>query len=62
MTKLRQLYHSRGQSPWLDNLTCPYLRDGRLAGLVRDAREATITGFEDHDDVAPTIDVDGDVR
>ena len=34
MTKLRQLYDDHGQSPWLDNLTRPYLRDGTLARLV----------------------------
>jgi transaldolase len=36
MTKLRRLYHEHGQSPWLDNLTRPYLRDGTLARLVDD--------------------------
>jgi transaldolase len=34
MTKLQQLYDDHGQSPWLDNLTRPYLRDGTLARLV----------------------------
>jgi transaldolase len=34
MTRLRNLYDEQGQSPWLDNLTRPYLRDGTLAGLV----------------------------
>jgi transaldolase len=34
MTKLQRLYHEQGQSPWLDNLTRPYLRDGTLADLV----------------------------
>ena len=34
VTKLRRLYHEQGQSPWLDNLTRPYLRDGTLARLV----------------------------
>jgi len=34
MTKLQQLYDEQGQSPWLDNLTRPYLRDGTLARLV----------------------------
>jgi transaldolase len=34
MTKLQQLYQDHGQSPWLDNLTRPYLRDGTLARLV----------------------------
>jgi transaldolase len=36
MTKLQQLYREQGQSPWLDNLTRGYLRDGTLARLVRD--------------------------
>jgi transaldolase len=36
MTKLQQLYDDYGQSPWLDNLTRPYLRDGTLARLVAD--------------------------
>ena len=34
MTKLRRLYDEQGQSPWLDNLTRPYLRDGTLTRLV----------------------------
>lgn len=34
MNKLQRLYHEQGQSPWLDNLTRPYLRDGTLADLV----------------------------
>src|SRR5690606_30253925 len=36
MTRLHQLYEEQRQSPWLDNLTRPYLRDGTLAGFVRD--------------------------
>jgi transaldolase len=36
MTKLQRLYQDHGQSPWLDNLTRPYLRDGTLARLVAD--------------------------
>lgn len=36
MTKLHRLYHQQGQSPWLDNLTRPYLRDGSLARFVED--------------------------
>jgi transaldolase len=36
MTKLQRLYLEYGQSPWLDNLTRPYLRDGTLARLVED--------------------------
>jgi transaldolase len=34
MTSLRSLYDEQDQSPWLDNLTRPYLKDGTLAGLV----------------------------
>jgi transaldolase len=36
VTKLHRLYDEQGQSPWLDNLTRPYLRDGTLARLVAD--------------------------
>ena len=36
MSKLQRLYGEQGQSPWLDNLTRPYLRDGTLARLVAD--------------------------
>lgn len=36
MTRLQQLFDEFGQSPWLDNLTRPYLRDGTLANLVAD--------------------------
>ena len=36
MTKLQRLYAEQGQSPWLDNLTRGYLRDGTLARMVRD--------------------------
>jgi transaldolase len=36
MTKLQQLFTECGQSPWLDNLTRPYLRDGILARMVAD--------------------------
>jgi transaldolase len=36
MTKLRQLFAEQGQSPWLDNLTRPYLREGTLARMVAD--------------------------
>ena len=34
MTKLQHLYAEHGQSPWLDNLTRAYLRDGVLARMV----------------------------
>ena len=33
MTKLERLYTYQRQSPWLDNLTRPYLRDGTLAAF-----------------------------
>ena len=36
MTKLQRLYTEHGQSPWLDNLTRGYLRDGTLARFVGD--------------------------
>ena len=34
MTKLQRLYADYGQSPWLDNITRRYLRDGTLARMV----------------------------
>jgi len=36
MTKLERLYTECGQSPWLDNLTRGYLRDGTLARMIGD--------------------------
>ena len=36
MTKLQQLCDEFGQSPWLDNLTRAYLRDGTLARMAGD--------------------------
>jgi transaldolase len=36
MTKLHRLHADYGQSPWLDNLTRGYLRDGTLARMVAD--------------------------
>ncbi|BBY94598.1 transaldolase [Mycobacterium gallinarum] len=36
MTRLERLQTERGQSPWLDNLTRPYLHDGTLAAYVAD--------------------------
>jgi len=36
MTRLHQLHDLHGQSPWLDNLTRTYLRDGTLGRLVAD--------------------------
>ncbi|MEP6814579.1 MAG: transaldolase [Marmoricola sp.] len=34
MASLVRLYDEQGQSPWLDNLTRPSLRDGTMAGLI----------------------------
>jgi transaldolase len=36
MTAMERLYTEYGQSPWLDNLTRGYLRDGTLARMVAD--------------------------
>ena len=36
MTKLQSLFAEFGQSPWLDNLSRPYLQDGTLRRLVGD--------------------------
>ncbi len=36
MTRMQRLYDEQGQSPWLDNLTRTYLRDGTLARYVAD--------------------------
>jgi transaldolase len=36
MTKLHQLFHERGQSPWLDDLKRSYLEDGTLARMIAD--------------------------
>lgn len=36
MTKLTRLFTEHGQSPWLDNLTRAYLRDGTLARYIAD--------------------------
>jgi transaldolase len=36
MNRLQRLYTEQRQSPWLDNLTRPYLRDGTLADFVGD--------------------------
>jgi transaldolase len=36
MTRLERLYAEHGQSPWLDNLTRGYLRDGTLVRMVAD--------------------------
>jgi transaldolase len=34
MASLIRLYEEHGQSPWLDNLTRPSLRDGTMTGLI----------------------------
>jgi transaldolase len=34
MASLAQLYEAQGQSPWLDNLSRPSLRDGTIADLI----------------------------
>lgn len=36
MTRLQRLYGDHGQSPWLDNLTRPYLQNGTLTRLIDD--------------------------
>lgn len=36
MTKLQQLHTVQAQSPWLDNLTREYLRDGTLVRMIDD--------------------------
>ena len=36
MTKLHQLHTEQGQSPWLDNLTRVYVRDGTLSRFIAD--------------------------
>src|SRR5258706_1676357 len=36
MTKLERLFTEQGQSPWLDNLSRAYLRDGTLAWYIAD--------------------------
>jgi transaldolase len=36
MTRLQELFADQGQSPWLDNLTRRYLRDGTLTHFVAD--------------------------
>jgi transaldolase len=60
MTKLEHLYGHYGQSPWLDNLTRAYLRDGTLARMVADGIRGvtanptifarSITGSHDYDE------------
>jgi transaldolase len=60
MTKLEHLYGYCGQSPWLDNLTRAYLRDGTLTRMVADGIRGvtanptifarSITGSHDYDE------------
>lgn len=60
MTRLEQLFDKFGQSPWLDNLTRAYLRDGTLTRMAADGiRGVTanptifaraIQGSDDYDD------------
>jgi transaldolase len=39
MSTMERLYTQYGQSPWLDNLTRGYLRDGTLARMAAKAEE-----------------------
>ena len=65
MTKLQQLFVECGQSPWLDNLTRPYLHDGTLARMVSEGiRGVTanptifaraIQGSDEYDDQFRTL-------
>jgi transaldolase len=60
MTKLEHLRADYGQSPWLDNLTRTYLRDGTLARMVADGIQGvtanptifarSISGSHDYDE------------
>jgi len=69
MTKLQRLYADYGQSPWLDNLTRGYLRDGTLARMVANGiRGVTanptifakaIDASDDYDDEFSTLIVAG---
>jgi transaldolase len=65
MTRLQQLYAEQGQSPWLDNLTRGYLRDGTLHRMIgRGIRGVTanptiiakaIHGSEEYDEQLRTL-------
>jgi transaldolase len=46
MTKLHRLHDEYDQSPWLDNLTRPYLLDGTLSKLVGQVIDAYLAGLE----------------
>jgi transaldolase len=57
MTKLQRLRAEQGQSPWLDNITRGYLRDGVLAGMVAEG----IRGVTANPTIlAKAIDASGD--
>ena len=69
MTKLHRLHAEHGQSPWLDNLTRAYLRDGTLARMVNEGvRGVTanptifakaIEGSADYDEQFSSLIADG---
>ncbi|MGH9164285.1 MAG: transaldolase [Acidimicrobiales bacterium] len=69
MTKLQRLHTEHGQSPWLDNITRGYLRDGTLARLVGEGiRGVTanptifaraIEGLTDYDEQFSSLIADG---
>ena len=60
MTRLHDLYGQQGQSPWIDNLNRPSIRDGRLQKLVDDGMrgitsnptifQKAMTGSDAYDD------------
>jgi transaldolase len=60
VTRLHRLFDEQGQSPWIDNLNRPALRDGSLARLVEDGIrgvtsnptifEKAITGSDAYDE------------
>jgi transaldolase len=69
MTKLQELYHDQGQSPWLDNLTRGHLRTGKLRQLIEaGVRGVTsnptifakaISGSDDYDEQFHSLMADG---
>jgi transaldolase len=57
MNKLQRLHAEQGQSPWLDNITRAYLRDGVLAGMAAEG----IRGVTANPTIlAKAIDASGD--
>jgi transaldolase len=46
MTRLHRLFHEQGQSPWLDNLTRPYLRGIDLADVGLTLVRQGLASFE----------------